>query len=67
MENQRIFLDEFARKYGIKEPKQWGQVTLSNIKQEKGHHLLNLYKSSLFVALSKVYPGSFYSTISSEV
>ena len=52
------FLDDFAKKYGINEPHQWGTVTLKQIKKEKGGSLLHTYSGSLVRTLIDVYPSS---------
>lgn len=44
-------------KLNIKNPKDWGKVTLHQLNELKGAGLLNYYKGSLFTCLQSVYKG----------
>ena len=55
--NQRIFLDEFAKKNGIKQPQDWGTVTVSQMRSQNGGSLLDLYNNSVLRTLKEVYTG----------
>jgi hypothetical protein len=59
-ENHRKFLDEFALKFGIKENKEWSNITVENFSKNGGSSILRIYGGSLFNTLQKVYPGSFF-------
>jgi hypothetical protein len=55
--SQRIFLDNFANKHVITEPKDWGKVTIYQLDNSNGTSLLNIYKNTIFKMLKEVYPG----------
>lgn len=54
--NQLKFLENFAKKFDIKEPKYWGKVTHHQILKEGGGGLLNKNKNSLRIALKQHFP-----------
>lgn len=61
MENRKNFLEQIKTKYQIKEPKDWGKMTTTQIHSAGGSALLtHYYEGSLFKCLSSVYKGSFY-------
>lgn len=55
-DNQVQFLDEFAKKYGIKRQQDWGNVGLPSIKKHGGAALLRIYRNNLLRTLERVYP-----------
>lgn len=55
-ENQVHFLEEFAKKYGIKKQQDWGNVRLPSIKKHGGGALLRIYRNNLRRTLERVYP-----------
>lgn len=59
-ENQRKFLDEIKNKFHIKEPRDWGKVTVRDIQSAGGISILErYYQRSLFKCLQTVYRGFF--------
>lgn len=56
-ENQRKYLEEFAKKHNIKSPLDWSFVTVEQIKKSQGNSLLDRYGGSLVKALRAVFPG----------
>lgn len=46
-----------AKKFDIKEPKEWSKVTTSKVIENGGTHVLLKHKGSLFQALKSIYPG----------
>lgn len=54
--NQRKFLEEFARKYGIKDNKDWGEITGDMVKKEGAATIISLH-GSLRKALEALFPG----------
>lgn len=57
--NQSGLFDSLQRKFCIKSPKDWGKVTIEQIKLHGGDGLLCQYDYSLFNALKSTYPGNF--------
>lgn len=57
MENCRKYLDDVKSMLAIKEPMEWGKVTVRQIHALGGGTLLTLYKGSLFRCLQSVYKG----------
>jgi len=55
-ENQRTFMDNIARLYNLKNPRDWGRITVDDIKKCEGSSVLEYYDFSLFNALQGVYP-----------
>lgn len=57
--NQRLFLDLFAKRHGIKNPSHWSRISVSQIEEEGGYSLLRTTKKYpiLFHTLKRVYPG----------
>ena len=56
IDNQRKFLDSFAKHKKFKSFNDWYGVTSKDILEFKGHTLITQYKGSLFDALKAVYP-----------
>lgn len=57
MENRRRFLDDFKMKFQVKNPMDWGHITVRQISAAGGAGLLNYYSGSLFKSLQSVYAG----------
>lgn len=55
-ENQRNFLEQFAKQHNIKQPYEWGRVSVQKIKSSGGS-FLNEYRGSLRKALQSLYGG----------
>lgn len=55
--NQRNFLEEFATKFGIHQPNEWGKVTISDIKKGGGAtFIINHHQSNVRKALAENFP-----------
>lgn len=54
-ENQRKFLDNAGRKLGVREPKDWGNITFIQMQQAGCMAILNQYNSSPYEALTSIY------------
>lgn len=65
-ENQRKFLLEVGRKYGILQPQDWGKITQQNIIDEGGSTLLVKY-GSLRKALVALFEGKSELFLRSEI
>lgn len=58
MENQRIFLDKAANELKIKEPSDWGKISVKSMYEKGGGTLLSkYYNNSLLSCLRSVYNG----------
>lgn len=56
--NQRIVLDEIAKKLNIISSKDWGKITIKDVLKHKGGStLLKMHKFSLLRALKYAYDG----------
>ena len=55
--NQRNFMTKFAKKFHIKKPEDWGNITLNLFMQAGGTSVLDHYENSLLKALENIYPG----------
>lgn len=64
-ENQRIFIEEFAKRNEITSHQLWGKVTTKHFKTEGGWGILSKYNGSIFFMLRTLYPG-FLSVIASS-
>lgn len=51
-------MDQVATQFGIKEPKDWGRITVDTIVEMGGGSLIKSNKSSVLSLLLQVYPGS---------
>lgn len=59
LENQRKFLEKVKQKCGIKDPSDWGKLSMQDIEREGLSILLtSYYHTSLFNCLKAVYQGS---------
>jgi hypothetical protein len=47
IENQRLFFDQLANKFGVVRPEDWYRVTGRMVMEEGGHFLSTNYKSSI--------------------
>lgn len=57
-ENQKKFLEEFARIHNIKSPEEWGRISCQMIKNRPGgESIMWIYKGSLFRLLRFVFPS----------
>ncbi len=55
--NQRLFLDDLAKKLNITKQQEWYKITAAVLRQHGGNNLLvNYYNGSLTKLLSTVYP-----------
>lgn len=57
MSNRKKCLDEIKIKMNIKNPKDWGKVTISQIRELGGGSLLTYYGGSTISCLQAVYKG----------
>lgn len=57
VENQRAFLEVLKKKFGIKEPQDWGKIVIEDVKKEGGERLLATYGDSMYSVLKYVYGG----------
>lgn len=58
IENRRRILNNIQLKFDIKEPRDWGKITVKEIRKHGGVSLLsNYYNNSLFSCLQATYPG----------
>lgn len=55
--NRKLFLEKVARNFDVKEPRDWGRVTIQNIHELGGTSLLSYYNGSLFSCLQVIYQG----------
>lgn len=58
-DNRRKFLDGIKLKLKIKNPSDWGEISVQEFINLGGGTLLNRYKGSLFACLNSVYKGLF--------
>lgn len=59
-ENRVKFLEEIKVKYQIKEPKDWGNISIQKVKESGGEYMLKkYYNESLFQCLQSLYKGTF--------
>lgn len=59
-ENQRNFFEGLKLRFQIKEPHDWGKVTVRDVNANGGLSLLNHYfNGSLFEGLQSTYPGNY--------
>lgn len=56
-ENQKIFLDSFAKTIGIQKLSDWGNVTTNQLRSHGGSSLLKKYNNSLDQTLRSVLGG----------
>lgn len=60
LSNCRQFLDEFAMKFNIERPSDWGKISTSKIHEAGGGALLvHYFDGSLFKCLQTTYQGAF--------
>lgn len=57
-ENRRKFFELFASRRKISELKDWGKITVMEIRESGGAGLLGRYNDSLYSALKDSFPGS---------
>lgn len=58
MDNQRAFMNEIAVKLNIKNPSDWGKITVRHVYELGGVTLLSrYYKGSLYGCLKSIYQG----------
>lgn len=63
-ESRKNFLEKFAKKFNIKEPKDWGNISTQLIHEEGGGAMIHYYyNNSLFECLQNLYQGSMPSMI----
>ena len=55
--NQRLFLDNLAKKLKIKKLEDWKNVSITKLKEFGGTFMLNQNNNSIFKLLKNVYPG----------
>lgn len=57
-EDHKKFLDGVASTLNVRNPRDWGKVTIKHIKcLKRGHSMLRHYNHSLFVCLRTIYKG----------
>lgn len=56
-ENQRVFLESFAKKHGIHRAQDWGKVSTRHFSSDGGVSVLKHFKGSLFRTLVSSFPG----------
>lgn len=57
IESHRNFLEKLKVKFQIREPSDWGKVTIQDINAHGGASLLKYYQSSLFKCLQSIFTG----------
>lgn len=55
--NQRSFLENIAKRFDIKKPSDWGQITYNDVKNNGGSSILLKNGHSVFKALHFSFPG----------
>lgn len=55
--NQRKFLDGLSKELGIKEVKDWNNITVSQMRPKSGDIILKKYGNNIKRMLKEVYPG----------
>lgn len=59
MENRKEFMDEIATKLNIKNPSDWGKITVRHVYELGGVTLLSrYYNGSLYSCLKSIYQGT---------
>lgn len=58
--NQIEFLHQLAKKYRVKNPSDWGNITTFKVIKEGGKSIISMY-GSLRKALKSLFPSIFYS------
>lgn len=48
-----------AKEFNIQQPKEWGKVTVRDVYERGGRHLLQKYDGSLAKALQNIFTGKF--------
>lgn len=61
--NQRNFLENLARKLGIKDHRDWGKISRAQVYKHGGSGLLNHFNNSVFQTITKAFPGNKSSTL----
>lgn len=56
-QNQRNFLENLSKELGVKNPIDWGKITVKDFYDHGGHSLLR--RTSIVEVLRKNYPGNF--------
>jgi hypothetical protein len=54
--NQRLYMDWYAKEYGVKTPLDWFKVSASEVYRRQGRGLLAIYDDSMVKAVQSVYP-----------
>jgi hypothetical protein len=57
LEAHKSFLENLKLALHIKEPKDWGKLTIREISQYGALSMLKFYHNSLFYCLQSIYPG----------
>lgn len=55
--NQRLFLTQVASQLGIKNPCEWGSVTVKQLEKRGGRGLTNKFGRSVLRTLQSAFPG----------
>ena len=59
-ENQIKFFEKIKKELNIKNPKEWGNISIHQIIEKGGGSILNgYYENSLFKALNSIYPSNY--------
>lgn len=56
--NQLRFMEDLKKKLGIKNPSDWGKITLKTVSENGGRTLIKIHGGSLLKTLQALYPGS---------
>lgn len=56
-EKSKRTLEKIKFQYGIKEPRNWGDLTRTQIAQAAGKFFLKQYRNSLYECLKSIHPG----------
>lgn len=59
-ENARAYLKNLESIFGVKSPRDWGQVTVVQLGNHNGWTLLRKYKSSVYRMLQDLFPSIFH-------
>lgn len=60
MENRRKFFDQLAVTLNLKNPSDWGKISLKQICAMGGAGILYYYKNSVFYCLQSIYKGIYF-------
>lgn len=58
LQNQRQFMEQFARQRNLSKPSDWGNVTFRSVVDMGGTFIVHYYHCSVFKALVTLFPGN---------